>query len=88
MTAPNSNLPTRRDKLRPVEYLAISAIIAIFIGVVVALSTRQVNLALIFAVISFIVSLVGIAMLALAVKPGDSESIEMTEQRDTSDNGH
>ena len=88
MTAPNSNRPSRRDRLRPFEYVVISAVIAVFIGFVVALSTRQVTLALIFAGITFIVSLVVIAMLALAVKPDAAEKIDLTEQDRQSDSGH
>jgi len=49
----------------------MSAVIAVFIGLVVVLSTRQVTLALVFAGVTFIVSLVVIAMLALAMKRAD-----------------
>lgn len=87
MTAPNSNRPSRRDRLRPLEYVVISAVIAVFIGFVVVLSTRQVTLALVFAGITFIVSLVVIAMLALAVKPDAAEKIDLTEQDHQSDGG-
>ena len=88
MTDPNSRQPSRRDRLRPFEYVAMSAVIAVFIGFVVALSTRQVPLALIFAGVTFIVSLVVIAMLALAAKPDDAEKIDLTEQDHQSDTGH
>ena len=88
MTAQNSNHPSRRDRLRPFEYVVMSAIVALFIGFVVVLSTREVILALVFAGIAFIVSLVVIAMLALAVKPGDAEKIDLTEQDHQSDSGH
>lgn len=88
MTAPNSNHPSRRERLRPFEYVIISAVVAVFIGFVVALSTRALTLALVFAGITFIVSLVVIAMLALAVKPDDAEKIDLTEQDHQSDSGH
>ncbi|MFJ3384547.1 MULTISPECIES: hypothetical protein [unclassified Curtobacterium] len=58
--------PSRRDRLRPVELLGISAIIAVFTGLVVLLSTREVTLALIFLGIAFIVVVVVLAMLQLA----------------------
>jgi hypothetical protein len=61
--------PTRRERTRPLELLGLSAGFAIFVGLVVLMSTRDVVLALIFAGIAFIVSLVGLAMLALAVRP-------------------
>jgi Na+/melibiose symporter-like transporter len=58
--------PSRRDRMRPVELLGISAIIAVFTGLVVLLSTREVMLALIFLGIAFIVVVVVLAMLQLA----------------------
>ncbi|MBG6108660.1 hypothetical protein [Frigoribacterium sp. CG_9.8] len=88
MSAPNSSQPSRRDRLRPFEYVAISAVVALFMGFVVVLSTRQVTLALVFTGITFIVSLISIAMLALAAKPGDAEKIDLTEQDHQSDSGH
>ena len=88
MTAQNNRNPSRRDRLRPLEYVVMSAVIAVFIGFVVVLSTRQVTLALIFAGVTFIVSLVVIAMLALAAKPDDAEKIDLTEQDHQSDSGH
>jgi high-affinity Fe2+/Pb2+ permease len=60
------NAPTRRDRLRPVELLGISAIVAVFVGLVVLMSTRQINLAAIFMCIGFIVVVVVLAMLQLA----------------------
>lgn len=72
--------PTRRERLRPVEFLVMAAIIAVFVGLVVFGSTRQLELALVFFGVAFIVSLVVIAMLALAVKPDDAEQQDLDEQ--------
>jgi hypothetical protein len=58
----------------------MAAIIAVFIGLVVLGSTRQIVLALVFAGVAFIVSLVAIAMLSLAVKPDDLEQSDILEQ--------
>jgi hypothetical protein len=58
--------PSRRDRMRPVELLGISAIIAVFTGLVVLLSTREVMLALIFLGVAFVVVVVVLAMLQLA----------------------
>jgi Flp pilus assembly protein TadB len=58
--------PSRRDRLRPVELLAISAIVAVFVGLVVLMATREVNLAGIFLCVAFIVVVVVLAMLQLA----------------------
>ena len=58
----------------------MAAIIAVFVGLVVFGSTRQLELALVFFGVAFIVSLVVIAMLALAVKPDDAEQQDLDEQ--------
>jgi hypothetical protein len=67
------NTPSRRDRLRPVELLGISAVIAIFTGAIVLMSTRVAAQALIWAGVAFIVSLVAIAMFVLALKPKQDE---------------
>jgi hypothetical protein len=75
--------PSRRDVLRPVEYVGGAAIAAIFTGVVVLFSTRELTLALIVAGIAFIVVLVVLALLAMAVKPNAEESAELHEGDET-----
>lgn len=85
MSAPNG--PSRRDRLRPLEFLIIAAVVAVFVGLVVLGTTRQLLLAIIFFGIAFIVTLVTIAMLALAVKPDDAEKLDMRQQ-DEQDRGH
>jgi bacteriorhodopsin len=57
--------PTRRDRLRPVELLGISAVIAVVVGLVVLMSTREVTLSLVFFGVGFIVVVVVMAMLQL-----------------------
>ena len=59
---------------------------AIFTGLVVLMSTRQVELTLIFLGVAFIVSLVGLAMLTLAVRPTGEEQLDLSEQ-DTEQQG-
>ena len=80
--------PSRQDRLRPLEFIVLSAIIAVFIGLVVLLSTREVILALVFFGVTFIVSLVMIAMLSLAVKPGAAEKADLETQDREQDHGH
>lgn len=65
--------PSRRDRLRPVELLGLSALIATFTGLVVLMSTRVAYEAIIGAGVAFIVSLVCIAMFVLALKPKQDE---------------
>jgi hypothetical protein len=72
--------PSWRARLRPIELLAISAGLALFTGLTVLMATRQIVLALVFVGIAFIVSLVGLAMLALAATPTGEEEAELAEQ--------
>ena len=66
--------PDRRARMRPLELLAISGVLAIFTGAVVLMSTREFETALIALGGAFIVSVVVLAMIALAVSPPDDGS--------------
>lgn len=72
--------PTLRERTRPAELLGLSGVLGVFAGLIVLMSTRDVVVALIFAGVAFIVSLVGIAMLALAVRPTGEEQLDLSEQ--------
>lgn len=74
--------PSWRERLKPVELLALSGILGVFAGLVVFMSTRDLVLGLIFLGIAFIVSLVVLAMLALAVEPNLQEQLDLREQND------
>lgn len=68
--------PSRREKLRPGELVGLAAVVAVFIGLVTFMVTRDVALSLIFLGATFVVDLVVLAMLMLAVtpnKPADGE---------------
>jgi hypothetical protein len=54
-------------KLTATTFLTLSAVAAAFVGVLVFFGVRKVDMALIAAGVAFIVSLVGIATLALMV---------------------
>jgi len=71
--------PSRRDRVRPAELLGLSAVFGAFTGIVVLMTTRQLNLALIFLCVAFIVALVVIAMLSLATTPNADERTELDE---------
>ncbi|MGV8885835.1 MAG: hypothetical protein ACOH1T_09675 [Microbacteriaceae bacterium] len=71
---------TRKDRTRPAELLGLSAGIAIFVGLIVLMSTRQWELALIFAGVGFILTLIVLAMLALAVRPDGTEQLDLDDQ--------
>ena len=64
--------PTRRQKLRPIEYVMLSGVMALFAGLVVLMVTRDALLAIIGSGLVFIVVIIGIAMLLLAVLPNST----------------
>ncbi len=74
------NAPTPRERTRPAELLIMSGVLAIFVGLVVLMSNRDLLLALIFLGIGLIVALVVLAMLALAVQPDFAEKSDLEEQ--------
>jgi hypothetical protein len=87
VTDPVPTPPSRRDRFRPVELLVLSAIIAIFIGLVVAGSVRDIVTGAIFGGIGFIVALVVLATLAITTKP-DAEERRDIDDQDHHQSGH
>ncbi|GLI27300.1 hypothetical protein ARHIZOSPH14_15420 [Agromyces rhizosphaerae] len=74
-TGPDDDQPTppsRRDVLRPVELVGGSALAAVFVGVIVLMTTREWQLTAISAGVVFIVVLVALAMFALTFKDDDA----------------
>ncbi len=59
----------RRDRIRPVELIGAAAVLGVFVGAVVFMGSREIVVALEFAGVAFIVSLVVLAMLLLAATP-------------------
>ena len=55
------------------SYLTISTIAALFVGVLVYFGTRFLETAVIWSLVTFIVSLVAIATLDLSYKPDDND---------------
>jgi len=72
--------PSRKDRTKPVELLVLSGVMAVFTGLIVLMSTRDIVLSLIFLGIAFIVVLVVLAMLVLAVRPDGEELTDLDEQ--------
>lgn len=56
---------TRRQRLKPVELVVMAGIVAVFIGLIVLMATREIELASIFLGVAFIVTLLLLAMFAL-----------------------
>ena len=71
--------PSKRDVFKPVELIVLSAVMALFVGLTVLLSTRSPLLAVIFFGVAFIVVLVVIAMMVLTFKPNKSEQTELDD---------
>ena len=71
--------PSKRDVFKPVELIVLSAVLALFVGLTVLLSTRSPLLAVIFFGVAFIVVLVVIAMMVLTFKPNKDEQTELDD---------
>lgn len=79
--------PTRREILKPAELVGGAGIAAIFVGLVVLLSTREWILTAVFAGISFIVVLMVLALFAMGSKK-DAEETADIERQDNPDARH
>lgn len=72
--------PSRRDRFRPLELLVMSAIIGLFVGLIVAASIRNIVNGAIFGGVAFILSLVVLATLAITTKPDTEERKDIDDQ--------
>jgi len=81
--------PTRSEILKPVELVAISAAMGLFVGLTIMLATRNLALSSISLGITFIIALVVIAMFTLSMKPDEAEKSDLDEQNQSGKNkGH
>lgn len=76
------NQPTRKDVMRPFEYLGIAGAIAVFCGLIFLATTRDVLVTIIGFGVIFILALLTLALLALVMKPGDAEQTELDERNE------
>ena len=89
MTQNTPHKPSRSEILKPVELVAISAGMGLFVGLTILLATRNWAQSSIALGITFIVALVVIAMLALGMKPDAAEKSDLDEQNQTGETpGH
>jgi succinate-acetate transporter protein len=72
--------PSRKDRMRPAELLILSGVFCLFVGLVVFMSTRNLELAAIFLGVTFVLTLVVLAMLALSVAPDGEERKDIDDQ--------
>ncbi len=73
-------VPNKKDRFRPFELLGLSALLGVFLFLVVLMGTREPMVALEFAGIGFIAGLVIFAMLSLAARPKSAEQVDIAEQ--------
>ncbi|MBX0300574.1 hypothetical protein K2F54_11360 [Cryobacterium sp. 1639] len=89
MTQNTPHKPTRSEILKPVELVAISAAMGLFVGLTIMLATRNLALSSISLGITFIIALVVIAMFTLSMKPDEAEKSDLDEQNQSGKNtGH
>ena len=72
--------PSLRDRLRPLELLGLSAVIGVFTGLVLLLTTREWWLVGVGFGVAFILSVMTIALLALSARPNAAERSDLDEQ--------
>lgn len=65
--------PSRRDRLKPLELLGFSGVLAVFAGLVVLMATRDVMLTAVAAGVAFIVSVMFVALVGLGRKPSEED---------------
>lgn len=82
MTQNPPHEPSRSDRLKPAEFVGISGVMALFVGLTILLTTREIMLSVIALGVTFIVALVVIAMLALGMKPNAAEKNDLDEQNE------
>ncbi len=79
-TSRQPRTPSRREVLRPWELLSGSFIAAVFVFIMVLAGTRRIEYALIATGAVFIITLLGLSMFSLAIKPSADEQAELDEQ--------
>lgn len=82
--------PSRRDRLRPLELVGFSGVLAIFAGLIVLMSTRDIILTLICVGIAFIACVMMVALVGLGKKPSqeDNEAREDLQKPEDDKNWH
>lgn len=75
-TKNNRHEPSKRDKLKPVELVGFSALLAVFAAAVVGGATRDFQMLVpVVAISVFIVTLMVLALLGLSMKPNPEDLV-------------
>lgn len=80
MTQNTPHQPSRSERLKPAELVGFSGVLALVVGLVVLMSTRDIGLSVIALGLTFIVVLIAVAMFTLNMKPNDAEKTDLDEQ--------
>lgn len=72
--------PTKRERLKPFELVGIAALLGLFTGLVVLMSSRDFILSATWFGLTFIIAVVVLAMFVLAAKPNKNELLDIEEQ--------
>lgn len=72
--------PSRKDVMRPYEYLSIAGVLAVFSALITLMATRDPLVTVIAFGVVFIIALMSLALLALAIKPDDNELTDLDDQ--------
>lgn len=79
-----THTPSKRDRTRPAELLGLSAAFAVFVALVTLMGTRDLVLGAIALGVTFIVSIVTLATIALTAAASPEERRDLDDQ----DRGH
>lgn len=79
--------PSRRERLRPLELVGFSAVLALFTGVIVFYTTRDWVLTSVFTGVAFIAVVITVALIGLGGKPSE-EDLEARKDLQTPDEGN
>lgn len=77
-------VPSKKDKLKPLELVGFSAVLAVFATLIVLMGTRDIKLAAIVLGLVFILTLMVVALVGLGIKPNPED----LEARKSIDNAH
>ncbi|HUH52902.1 MAG TPA: ABC transporter ATP-binding protein [Microbacteriaceae bacterium] len=80
----NPTKPSKKDRLRPLELVGFSAVLAIFATLVVLLATKDFRLAAIVLGLVFILTLMVVSLVGLGIKPNPED----LEARKSLDDAH
>lgn len=72
--------PSRRQKLKPFEYLVFAGAAGVFIGAIVMMTVRDLTLALVCGGIGFIATLLLTATLMLSIKPKGRSAADLDKR--------